>query len=178
MKKTLLLILLAFPFMMGSLKSQDKAPSPGKITGKSGSGNAAIMQGSQEGMVAGDKNFTSFNSKSKIIDEELVKSTKTEFQAHPEFGILPYNSPCDDCFEVLEKRTKDTRYFVKKGTNGTEFYAQQGFGALHYKDNNGRWRAIDYHLVPHPAKPDLYWAPSQIYPTKIDLNNKNYYIFA
>ena len=79
-------------------------------------------------------NLSSFSKTEKIISEELKNLTPKAQQQHPEFGILPYNAQCNDCVELLQKRTEHERYFVKNGSKGKHFYAQKSLQPLHYKN--------------------------------------------
>ena len=87
-------------------------------------------------------NFSSFTAEKKIISPELQSLTDKQFYEHPEYGVLPYNAPCKDCFELLQKRDESHRYFVKNGSHGREFYQQSAYGSLSYNDN-GVLRTID-----------------------------------
>jgi len=116
-------------------------------------------------------NFDSFSTiQIPIVTDELVSLTPTHFQSHPEFGKVPYNTQCNDCIELLDKRTEGSRYFVKNGTNGNVFFVQQGKGELHYKDVNNNFITVDTRLRPHPAKANFYYAPDQHMPTLLDAN--------
>jgi hypothetical protein len=88
-----------------------------------------------------------------------------KFQNHPEFGVLPYNSPCKDCFELIERRTETTRYFVKRGSEGAGFFEQTSFGALHVKDANGFWVSVDSRLK--KSGNGIYRATNQLHPVVV-----------
>ena len=46
----------------------------------------------------------------KKVPGKLLAKYDTDFaRKHPEHGILPYNAPCTDCIELIEKRTPDSR---------------------------------------------------------------------
>src|SRR5580698_4721759 len=70
-----------------------------------------------------DYNYTGFSKAQVEITPELESLTSPEFKSHPEYGVLPFNAPCKDCFELLQKRDETHRYFVKEGSKGKEFYA-------------------------------------------------------
>ena len=55
----------------------------------------------------------------KNIELYNQDSSSENFENHPEFGFLPFNAPCEDCFEVIEKRTSNTRYYLKENSKGT-----------------------------------------------------------
>ena len=112
-------------------------------------------------------NYTSFDTPRKSITPELIENTPPAYYHHPEFGILPFNAPKQDCYELLNKRTVDSRYFVKAGSGGKKYFIQKANGPLHYMDQSGYLRTIDYALYPTDAD-GIYTAPSQPLPTKID----------
>lgn len=113
-------------------------------------------------------NLSSFSKAEKIISEELKKLTPEKFQQHPEFGLLPYNAQCQDCFELIQKRTEHERYFVKNGSNGTHFFAQKSLQPLHYKNEKQEWITIDWRLFPQGN--NIYKAPYQNFPTAYNAN--------
>lgn len=117
-------------------------------------------------------NFTSFTPKPAAKEfKELDLMTPPPFQSHPEYGQVPYNAQCSDCYELVDRRTTSSRYFVKTGTNGQTFYVQSSEGLLHYPDGNGNLITIDPRLEPDPLNPNTYYAPHQVEPTKMDMNN-------
>ncbi|MBL4703248.1 MAG: HYR domain-containing protein [Flavobacteriales bacterium] len=127
---------------------------------------------SRNGMVSKERNYYSFeNAPQSVIHSELNVHTDQKFQSHPEYGVLPYNAQCEDCFEVIDKRTATSRYYIQKGSNGTDFYNQEGMMPINYLDANGDWRAIDPRMFPSPNEPNVYRAINQEFPTEIDLNN-------
>ena len=72
-----------------------------------------------EKMLSTAPNFTSFSTTQKVEFKDLERfSSKTD---HPEYGTLPFNAPCNDCFEVLEERTQYSRKFLTAGKDGKEF---------------------------------------------------------
>ena len=106
----------------------------------------------QAGMTAKINNLTSFpGSEMKNLDE-WKKHNLPENYNHPEFGMLPENAPCDNCVEVLEKRTVDERYFVSISDN-SKFYTQKALGDLH-QFVNGKWLTIRHEL--HPVSGTRY----------------------
>ncbi len=130
---------------------------------------AAFSQVSQTEGVMQPKSSYNFNSFSplptKTITAELLTLTPTEFQTHPEFGIVPYNAQCSNCIELVNKRTANSRYFVKNQSNEKTFFIQQGFGTIHFKDINNNLVTIDPALHPHPLQANVYYAPNQDMPT-------------
>jgi len=116
-------------------------------------------------------NFDSFSTNQlPVITDELIALTPARFQSHPEFGKVPYNTQCNDCIELLDKRTEGSRYFVRKGSDGNVFFVQQSKGELHYKDINNNFITTDPRLRPHPEKANFYYAPDQHMPTLLDAN--------
>ncbi len=117
-----------------------------------------------------DFNYTSFTNQSAKITPELESLTNKEFKSHPEYGVLPYNAPCKECFELLQKRDASHRYFVKEGSKGKEFYAQSSYGDLSFKDEHGMLRTIDPRLQPENA--GVFKAKNQPFPVAINLTEK------
>ncbi len=116
-------------------------------------------------------NYTKFTSKSSPdITEELMKQTPEELRSHPEFGFLPYDAPCDDCFELLDKRTDTSRMFVRKGTNGSYFYSQGFYGTPHF-DKEGYKLSLDPRLI---KKSDgKYVSKRLVTPTVLNINERH-----
>ena len=52
-------------------------------------------------------NFTSFLPD---VERKINTNLQGQITDHPEFGFLPFDAPCKDCFEIIEKRTPNTRY--------------------------------------------------------------------
>ncbi|MBC8046991.1 MAG: hypothetical protein H7Y00_09370, partial [Fimbriimonadaceae bacterium] len=121
----------------------------------------------QQQMQVKKNDYHSFLPKQKSISQELIQNTSEKNLQHPEFGVLPYNAPCEDCYEDLAKRTTDSRYFIKNGSHGKEFFIQKANGATNYKDADEYIKAIDWNLYPTPDA-GIYEAASQPLPTKID----------
>jgi len=113
-------------------------------------------------------NFYSFSSDIKSSNPELFKFSNAV--THPEFGSLPYNAGCLTCFEVLEKRTDDERYFLKDSSNGSEFFIQKSYTPMHYKDSEGRWITIDPRIKKVGDK--KFIASQQQFPVGIDLEKR------
>lgn len=115
-------------------------------------------------------NYTTFTSKSvPQISDELIKLTDKEFHSHPEFGILPYDAPCEDCFELIQERKDSSRMFVKKGSDGKHFYSQAVYGVFHY-DENGHKISYDPRL--RPRSNNIYRSDRQETPTILNVNEK------
>ncbi len=117
-------------------------------------------------------NFNSFGQDMKMDVTLLDKETSMGAKRHPEYGIRPYNAQCDECVELLDQRTRNSRQFIKYNNNHRT-YSQQSYLPLHYKKSeNDIWRTIDYRLRPDANKPGVYTADNQPVPTTCDLNRK------
>jgi gliding motility-associated-like protein len=134
--------------------------------------NQLFAQQEKGRMSSGPANLSEFSKPAKSVDEELWKLTDKAYQSHPEFGVLPANSPCKDCYELLQKRTTNTRYYVQKGSKGHTFMVQQGYEAINYTDKEGRLRSIDAKLKPDAVQNGLYTALSQPAPIRLDMNHQ------
>lgn len=96
---------------------------------------------------------------------------QTAFAKHPEYGVLPWNAPCTNCYEDLSKRTEYSRYFVLSSQNGVQEYSlQQAYGALHYKDAAGNWVSFDKRL--HQENPKLFRLRDREFAVEIDLDRQ------
>ena len=82
----------------------------------------------QNGMEQRVSNVTSVTPPEvKLITDELNSLTPPDARNHPDYGVLAETSPCTDCIELIQKRTENTRYYVKKGTNGSSFMLSKGY---------------------------------------------------
>src|ERR1043165_9505138 len=61
-------------------------------------------------------NFTTF-SNTRINKAREVASNNKGFEHHPELGMMFAEAPCNDCYELMGKRTATQKYFVKEGTD-------------------------------------------------------------
>ena len=118
------------------------------------------------GMNTGQLNFESF-SQSKIADKAELLQFSTA-KSHPEYGILPFNSPCEDCIELIEKRTQYTRSFLTVGKNGKEIKTQKGYEPLHYQNQVGQW--ITFNPKLKEIAPGIIGNINQFYEIAINLN--------
>ncbi|MEO9258172.1 MAG: hypothetical protein ABI207_07310, partial [Crocinitomicaceae bacterium] len=116
-------------------------------------------------------NLESFSTQQKDITKELEELTPSAYYSHPDFGYLPYNAPCEDCYELLQKRTDSARMFVEKGTNGTSFYSQKCYGVFNIKNDNDELISIDPRLKQKSF--GVYSAERQaVMPTELNITNK------
>jgi len=129
----------------------------------------------QPGMTAGNFNYTSFSGERVAYkDEALLFNPGNEND--PELGHLFAEAPCEDCYEVISKRTETSKYFLKRGTNGTYLYQQSSTDAMHIRDTQGNFRTVITQLRPDPVQPGLYTAHQQPIPVGIDVTNGYTYI--
>lgn len=106
----------------------------------------------QPGLTSKINNLSSF-PRSEVKDLEDWKANNLiENYTHPEFGLLPDNAPCENCIEVLDKRTIDERYFVSISDN-KQFFKQKALGDLHQLVD-GKWQTIRHEL--HPVSATRY----------------------
>ena len=125
------------------------------------------VQTSNPNKKADFKNFSAVHYPSNTAF--LYRETPAEFHHHPEFGTIPYQFYRKDMVELIHKRTEKSRYFVNPD-DPNKFTIHQSYGSLHYRDENGWWRTIDPRLRPNEKEVNVYHAPYQHTPTKIDLN--------
>lgn len=122
------------------------------------------------GMQSGAGNFTTLSPRASTkVSPELLKNATEQAKKHPDFGILPLDAPCKDCYEVIDKRTESSRYFVK---NRNEYMVQKAYGVINYKDKNGFLREKDISIYATPAA-GIYASNNQEEPVSIDLNVKS-----
>lgn len=115
-------------------------------------------------------NFDSFSAGEPIfISQELLSLTDPATYTHPEFGKNPYDTPCEDCIELIDRRTENTRYYVKNGTLGSYFFKQTSNKDLHYKNDNNEFISIDARLKPTDI-PGIFSATQQNFSTSLNLN--------
>jgi gliding motility-associated-like protein len=113
-------------------------------------------------------NFSSFSKQEQNITQELRQRTEGKYRQHPEYGVLPHNTQCSDCIELIHKRDYNSRYFIEPGTDGVHFFKQKALTPLHYKTEEAWLRTIDKHLQPVQGKPGKFAAPHQPIPTAYD----------
>jgi len=116
-------------------------------------------------------NFSTFSAINPLsVSADLDSLTSDAYKSHPEYGRLPGNAQCKDCEEIIEKRTIDSRYFLKKGTHGRAFYVQKSYGPMHYYDSLNRLITIDSKLKPQNNQHTVFAAPHQPIPVCINLD--------
>lgn len=105
----------------------------------------SAQQKAKEGMQSKEYNFSSFEKRIENHNPLWKVLNSETYYSHPEFGKLPYNTPCEECVEIYEKRTSESRYFVSTKDTSV-FYIQQAMGQLHQK--NGKfWQTIDHRIA-------------------------------
>jgi gliding motility-associated-like protein len=131
-----------------------------------------LISHAQAGMQEGILNLSAISPEKPVyLDGEVFEFNKQEYFDHPELGKLPFNAGCDDCFEILQERTIDSRLFYKKHTNGSEFYKQQFYGPVHFQNEKQQWVTIDPRLKPSKQSPNIFSALQQPLPVVIDLGS-------
>ena len=111
--------------------------------------------------------YTTFSEVKKADLVELSKFSNS--QVHPEYGILPFNTPCEDCIELIEERTQYSRKYLRNGKDGSEFLIQQGYSPLHYKNSNDQW--ITYNPNIKDLGNGVYGTSNDYYSLRIDSQN-------
>lgn len=123
----------------------------------------------QQQMQVKKNDYTTFDLKNKIVSQELLDNTPANFYNHPDFGILPVSAP-KNCFELLQRRTIDSRFYYENNAGKKHYYIEKANGPINYYDKHGDLRAIDFFL--HPSiTPGIFEADAQPLPTKIDFIN-------
>jgi gliding motility-associated-like protein len=119
------------------------------------------------GMGEGKFNYTSFTA--PVTDKSaVVQNGNKGHEDDPEFGLLFKATPCDNCFEVIGKRTEFTKTFIDKDTL-SKVYTQTSTAPMHYRDGQGRWRSINRLLT--PAGNGVFSATAQEAPVTISTVN-------
>lgn len=111
----------------------------------------------------------SFKNPVIVRDDVLLKLTPEEFHQHPEFGVLPYDSPCTDCYEMIHLRTDTTRHFVDR-KDLTKVYTQTFLGLSAFRNDAGDLISLNPYLK--LKQPNVYHAPQQETPIEIDFQNR------
>lgn len=127
----------------------------------------------KKGMTIKENNFTSFTKQSVDNIKSWKKYNSKKFYNHPEFGVLPSNSPEGNIVEDLSKRTEKSRYFVNLD-QPSEFYIQKGYYPINYQDENGFWRAIETGLS--PTENQVYQSRYYYEPSGFNFNQNNSFV--
>lgn len=91
---------------------------------------------------ADQHNFSYFTRPSSniLLNEEVLQMNKG-FEGHPELGLLS-NAPCDNCYELLDRRTENTKTFAAIGSWGTQLWMMSANEPIHYKSERQSWRSL------------------------------------
>ncbi len=115
-------------------------------------------------------NLSSFTTRESIVSDEHLAATPAEFQSHPEFGILPYDAPCQDCYELIQERTDTTRKFIINNTNGSRFAVQTALGTLNYKGADNLF--YEYNRKLSKISASKYVSDNKVAVASYDLSSK------
>lgn len=98
--------------------------------------------GSMEARSSGQHNFSSFTpGQSKILLNDEVLRMNKGFEDHPELGLLT-QAPCDNCYELLGRRTESAKTFAQMGSMGSGISIMSVNEPIHYKSEAGAWLNI------------------------------------
>lgn len=122
-------------------------------------------------MASGFKNYSTFTTEQqkRVITPELEANTPENLRSHPEYGILPYGLPNTNCYEVLSKRTIDSRYYQDL-SNPKKIYLEKANGPIHYLNAQNQLISIDTRL--RPMGNGIYAAPFQPQPKGLNVAGK------
>jgi gliding motility-associated-like protein len=118
-------------------------------------------------MTSGPRNYTSFTAPYVNTGNEALQAN-AGYEHHPETGKLFAGTPCDNCYELIGKRTKYSKTFVKEGTGGKSIAQQTSNAPMHYKDANGNWLTVKSQLHPDKIWRGFYSADEQEVPASIN----------
>ncbi|MCC5923559.1 MAG: gliding motility-associated C-terminal domain-containing protein [Crocinitomicaceae bacterium] len=151
---TLLVLVNSFFVFTQKLDSDDRQSNQAK---------SVALDNSQ--MYASKNNYQFFSKREKVVNiDSWAKLNSKNFHNYPDFGYLPKGFECNDCVEILNKRTSSSRYFVNP-YDTSEFYIQNAFGELHYSEN-GEWKTIDHSL--RQVSKGVYFSNYYLNPITID----------
>ncbi len=118
-------------------------------------------------------NFSSFTSREKKNEEEIKRMVDPTFWSNPDLGYYPANAQRkNDFIELIDRRDAYSRFMVEKNSKGNHFISQHSYTPLNYKDSNGYWLEINFHLEP-TSSPLVFVAQRQRNPVTINLEQKN-----
>ncbi len=125
-------------------------------------------------MTATPLNYRSFTKPFKNHSAEAT-TANAGYENHPEAGLLFLGTPCDNCYELIGKRTETTKTFQKEGISedgGKEVMVQTSTMPMHYRDAAGNWRTITTNLEPDNEHKGIYAAAAQPTPVIINATDK------
>lgn len=114
-------------------------------------------------------NYSSFSTDVYIQHADLAKFTDTGYYHHPDYGKVTPNWSCKECVELLQYRTPTSRYYITLGLQGNEFYKQESYFPLHYRDSSNQLVSIEYNLK--PLSEQVYAALKQPVQTYFDASS-------
>ncbi|MFI5196776.1 MAG: hypothetical protein ACHQD8_06780, partial [Chitinophagales bacterium] len=159
-----------------ALMGKDYAPAPGTTLRSATPGQAnttANTLHSKNAMTATPgNNYKAFTPQYKNVSKEALIANKG-YENHPELGMLFAETPCDNCYELIGKRTEISKTFIKEGTGGRDIMQQTSSASMHYRDAQGNWRTIKTKLRPDNDHRGVYAANEQPCPVSINTNNVN-----
>ena len=118
-------------------------------------------------------NFTTFTTREQNNINEIKTLIDRKFWSNPDLGYYPANAQRkNDFIELIDRRDAYNRFMVEKNSKGSHFISQHSFTPLNYKDSDGYWREINFHLEPTSSLL-IFKAQRQRNPVTIDLLQKN-----
>ena len=140
----LVLLLLYCPVLLlaqGTVTSVSESPITTSIPTTTSSTFYPEIKSAEGNSTDNFYNFTPTQTYSKSIANTTVP---IEYQNNPDFGLIPFGSSVPNCYEEIQKRTSDERFF-RDQSNSSIIYFQKSSGSINYfKDGN--WLAIDPRL--------------------------------
>ena len=135
---------------------------------------SAVFQFSAQNreMKSVESNYQYFKIENTSPEVNKWSEYNSNYISYPDFGKLPQNAPCQDCIEILSKRTENEKYFVSS-IDPSIFYQQKSYGAINFY-KNGNWLTIDERLK--KIDENLFFAENQIDPTGLNTQQKNSFI--
>ncbi len=122
----------------------------------------------QQQMQAATRNYKEFRRAVSSLSADAAKQNAGLFTGHPEFGLLYPGAPCNDCYEILDKRTETTKTFTERSNGKGRIWVQSSTDPMHYKNERGQWLTIQPELTPLTEQPGIYTSVSSPWPVVID----------
>ena len=133
------------------------------------SSSTSVM--AKNGMTAEPKNYRSFTAPYKNTSD-AAREANRGYENHPEAGLLFPGTPCNNCYELINKRTELTKTFEKPTADGgKDVMVQTSNMPMHYRDEAGNWRTVKTHLAPLTTA-GVYAATEQPVPVVINAHDK------
>ncbi len=128
----------------------------------------------KNGMTAAPKNYKTFTAPYKNTSAQAA-AANAGYEHHPEAGLLFPGTPCDNCYELIGKRTEMTKTFEKPGANpadGKDEMVQTSTMSMHYRDAEGNWLTVKTQLQPDLDHKGVYAAKEQPVPVILNATDK------